>query len=184
MFKSKYKKILGEINQVLDTVDQSEIDSLLAAVVSANRIVMFGAGRVGMAARGFAMRLGHMGFNAYTLGDSTVPSIGVGDLIIIVSGSGETQTVVDIANLAKQNGSTVFAITGNSNSRIGKTANSILNLRAPSKTKIQNGWKSEQPMTTLNEQCLTIMFDSVVLQLMEAKGFTHETMWANHSNLE
>jgi D-arabinose 5-phosphate isomerase GutQ len=39
-------------------------------------------------------------------------------------------------------------------------------------------------MTTLNEQCLGIFFDAVVLLLMEKMNETHDTMWARHSNLE
>ena len=184
MFKNKFQIIINEIERVLQTVDGIEINNLIDAIISADKIILFGAGRVGMAARGFAMRLGHMGFKAYTLGDSTVPSIGVGDIIIIASGSGETQTVVDIAHLAKQNGAKVIAITGNQNSRIAKLSDCLVNLKAPSKTRIQNGWVSAQPMTTLNEQCLNVLFDTAVLQIMERKGFTHETMWNNHSNLE
>jgi len=43
---------------------------------------------------------------------------------------------------------------------------------------------SVQPMTTLNEQCLGIFFDAVVLQMMRQMDETHDTMWARHSNLE
>jgi D-arabinose 5-phosphate isomerase GutQ len=39
-------------------------------------------------------------------------------------------------------------------------------------------------MTTLNEQCLGIFFDALVLQLMKKMGETHVTMLERHSNLE
>jgi 6-phospho-3-hexuloisomerase len=75
-------------------------------------------------------------------------------------------------------------ITGNPDSRIGKYAHKVLKLSAPSKTKAVENFKSIQPMTTLNEQCLALLFDSISLLLMEKMGETHETMWARHSNLE
>ena len=81
---------------------------------------MCGAGRVGMAIRGFGMRLGHLGFTAFTLGDSTVPGISNGDLLIVASGSGETQTIVDLVTIASNNGVRIVAVTGNPESRIGK----------------------------------------------------------------
>jgi 6-phospho-3-hexuloisomerase len=180
----KIKNIIDEISIVLQKVDETQVDQLINEILSANKIVVCGAGRVGMAIRGFGMRLGHLGFNAYTLGDSTVPSIANNDLLIVASGSGETQTIFDLVSIAKKNNAKIAAVTGNSESRIGKLANVIVKIEAPSKTKKVDGLVSIQPMTTLNEQCLGIFFDAVVLKLMETMGETHDTMWNRHSNLE
>ncbi len=177
-------EITKEISFVLSDIAQSEVDALIGEIERAKKIVVCGAGRVGMATRGFGMRLGHLGLHAYTVGDSTVPSIGQGDLFIVSSGSGETQTIYDLVQRARQNGATVALVTGNPESRIGKSADVIVHLKAPSKAMPVGNVKSVQPMTTLNEQCLGIFFDAVVLQLMEIMGETHETMWARHSNLE
>jgi 6-phospho-3-hexuloisomerase len=130
------------------------------------------------------MRLGHLGLRAYTVGDSTVPSIGTGDLFLVASGSGETQTIYDLVVRAKENGAAIALVTGNPGSRMGKLADVIVVLKAPSKTKPIDGFQSVQPMTTLNEQCLGIFFDALVLCLMEVMGETHDTMWKRHSNLE
>jgi 6-phospho-3-hexuloisomerase len=104
--------------------------------------------------------------------------------LLIASGSGETQTIVDLATIAKKNGCTISSITGNPDSRIGKVSDVIVKLSAPSKTKQVSNFVSAQPMTTLNEQCLGIFFDALVLLLMEKMNETHDTMWARHSNLE
>ena len=61
------------------TAAESEIQNLIKEISKAKKIVVCGAGRVGMATRGFGMRLGHLGLKAYTLGDSTVPSIEKGE---------------------------------------------------------------------------------------------------------
>ena len=182
--KNKIDKILNEISIVLSKIEDKQVDKFLSEILTAKKIVVCGAGRVGMAIRGFGMRLGHLGLNAYTLGDSTVPSISEGDLLIVASGSGETQTIFDLVSIASSNKATVFAITGNLTSRIGLLANGFVILEAPSKTKAVDGFVSVQPMTTLNEQCLGIFFDAVVLRLMEMMQETHETMWNRHSNLE
>ncbi len=177
-------KIIDEISSVLSKVDPHQVDQLVKEIRSARKIVVCGAGRVGYAVKGFGMRLGHLGFNTYAVGDTTVPSISEGDLLIVATGSGETQTIFDLVSIAKKNNSTVIAVTGNPESRIGSLADIVVQITAPSKTKAVEGFVSIQPMTTLNEQCLGLFFDGVVLQLMDEMDETHDTMWARHSNLE
>jgi 6-phospho-3-hexuloisomerase len=182
--KSKFEIILQEIKTVLSQIDEKQVEILMDEILKAEKIVVCGAGRVGMAIRGFGMRLGHLGLQAYTLGDSTVPGIGEGDLLIVASGSGETQTIFDLVSIAKRNKSSIVAVTGNPESRIGLLADSFVKITAPSKTKAVDNIISVQPMTTLNEQCLGLFFDAVCLKLMERMGESHDTMWARHSNLE
>lgn len=184
MTKENIKLILSEINTVLSKIDELQIDDLLSSIISAKKIVAIGAGRVGLATKGFAMRLGHLGFSAYMLGDAATPSIGEGDMLLVSSGSGETQTIYDIVKIAKENKAKIALVTGNRDSRMGKLADVVVEIKAPSKTKKIEGFVSIQPMTTLNEQCLAIFFDAVVLKLMKKLNETHDTMWARHSNLE
>jgi 6-phospho-3-hexuloisomerase len=182
--KTKIDIILSELKTVLSQIDEGQVEILIDMILNADRIVVCGAGRVGMAIRGFGMRLGHLGLRAYTLGDSTVPGIGKGDLLIVATGSGETQTIFDLVSIAKKNNCSILAVTGNPESRIGLLADSIVKITAPSKTKSVDNFISIQPMTTLNEQCLGLFFDAVCLKLMDRMGETHDTMWARHSNLE
>jgi 6-phospho-3-hexuloisomerase len=67
---------------------------------------------------------------------------------------------------------------------MGRLAHTVVKISAPSKTKAVEGLVSSQPMTTLNEQCLMLFFDAVVLDLMAKTDQTHDDMWARHSNLE
>ena len=184
MIHNYSNKILDEIKKVLSQVKQKEVDELIEKIISSKTIVTVGAGRVGMAVKGFAMRLGHLGFHCYNLGDTTLPSIGEGDLFLVASGSGETQTIFDLVQIAYQNKANIFLVTGNPNSRMGKLATKTLTVQAPSKTKAVDGFQSIQPMTTLNEQSLGILFDAIILEIMNKTGETHDTMWDRHSNLE
>ena len=182
--KNKLKIILEEVSTVLNKVEDFQVEEMISEILNSNKIVVCGAGRVGMAIRGFGMRLGHLGFTAFTLGDSTVPGIANGDLLIVASGSGETQTIFDLVSIAKVNNVRIVVVTGNPESRIGKLAHVIVKLEAPSKTKKVDNFTSNQPMTSLNEQCLGIFFDAVVLQIMDKIGENHDSMWNRHSNLE
>jgi len=184
MIKKNIELILNEIKMVFVPLNEGQVLALRDEILKANKIVVCGAGRVGMAIRGFGMRLGHLGLQAHTLGDSIVPGIGTGDLLLVASGSGETQTIFDLVEIGKKNGARIGLVTGNSESRMGKLADVIVQISAPSKTKAVEGLTSIQPMTTLNEQSLGIFFDALVLDLMEKMRETHDTMWARHSNLE
>jgi 6-phospho-3-hexuloisomerase len=175
---------MEEISTALADLDENQVETLSAEILKANKIVVAGAGRVGMATMGFGMRLGHLGLKAYALGDSTVPSIGPGDLFLVSSGSGETQTILCLVESAKRSGAKVALVTGNPESRMGKIADVVVQIKAPSKTKPLENFSSIQPMTTLNEQCLGIFFDALVLRLMDKTAETHRSMWQRHSQLE
>ena len=184
MLHEKIGLILSEIQTFLPSLDEEETELFITEIRHANKIVGIGAGRVGMAVRAFIMRLKHLGLDSYFLGDSNVPGIGHGDLCLVASGSGETQSIFDLVKTAKQNGARIALITGNPDSRMGQYADTMVQLKAPSKVAHTDIRLSAQPMTTLNEQCLALLFDALVLVLMDKTNETHETMWGRHSNLE
>lgn len=184
MFISKINIVFKEINSVLSKVKDDDIVLLIENILKSEKVVVVGAGRVGMAAKAFAMRLMHLGINAYTLGDSNLPSIGKEDLLVVCSGSGETQTIYDLTFIAKNSGVKIVAITANVNSRIAKLADHIVEIKAPTKLKKINVIESVQPMTTLMEQSLFLFFDALVLDLMEKLNISSDQMKENHSVLE
>ena len=181
-YQEYLKAVLSEITYTLEAIEEESLLHLISMIDCANTIVVCGAGRVGLAVRGFGMRLGHLGYRAYTLGDSVVPHIKEGDLLIVASGSGETQTIYDVVKNAKGNGAKGALISGRVGSRIYRLSDHLVLMKSPS--KISSERTSIQPMTTLNEQCVQILFDLVVLMIMERTNQTHEDMWTRHSNLE
>lgn len=184
MIKNKTNLIIKEIQHVLDKINEKQVTNLVNAILKAKKIVVVGAGRMGIASKAFAMRLSHMKFNSFTLGDSNVPNIGKGDLLLVSSGSGETQTIYDLVQIARLHNSRIALITTNADSRMAKLSNLIVEVHAPSKLRQIRSFKSRQPMTTLNEQVLWIFFDALTLLLMEKKGYDSDEMWKNHSILE
>jgi 6-phospho-3-hexuloisomerase len=180
------KIIISEIESVFHDLNIKNISEFIDTIANHNsRIVLCGAGRVGYAVKGFSMRLSHLGKKSYFLGDSNVPSITQNDILLVASGSGETQSIYNITLQAKNNGSKILCVTSNTNSRIAKLSDIILELPAPNKSsKDSSKVKSIQPMTTLNEQCLSLLFDAIVMELMVKLNENSNTMWNRHSNLE
>lgn len=184
MIQNNIENILSEIKTVLIKIKQEECDNLIQEILNANKIVWIWAWKVGMATKWFIMRLGHFWYNAWFLWDTTVPHIWKWDLLLVVSWSWETQTIYDLVLIWKNNWAKIALITWNPESRMWKLADVILKVTAPSKTKEVDWFKSIQPMTTLNEQSLQLLFDGLVLEIMENTWETHDSMWARHSNLE
>ena len=179
-----HKEILGEINLALEELDLETCESFINIILKSNRIVLYGAGRVGFVMKGFAKRLRHLGLESYFLDDVTLPFTGPGDLMIIGSGSGSTPTVKVVAELAKNNGLDLILITAKSTSPIAKMSSSAIIISVPSKEDIDKYAASIQPMTTLFEQALFILLDALVLNMMQILGESKESMKRRHNVIE
>ena len=154
-------------------------------IEGAERVFLAGCGRSGLMVRGFAMRLMHMGKKVYVVGETTTPSINQGDLLIIASGSGETGSLVAMANKCKKIGASLATVTIFPKATIGKLADCVVVIDAPTaKSQQKTAVTSIQPMGSLFEQSLLLYFDSIILSLMERENLTSDIMFRLHANLE
>ena len=177
--------VCGELSRTLSAISPAQMKQLADAILKAKRVFVAGAGRRGMMARCFVMRLMHMGLQAYMVGEVVTPGIAAGDLLLIASGSGETASLVCMAKKAKQLGAAVASVTIYPASTIGTMSEPAVVIHAPtSKSDIDTGFRSVQPMGSLFEQSLLICLDYIILILMEKTQITAEQMFARHANLE
>ena len=177
--------ITGELNAVLLAIDNNEINDFLRLLDNGTAVFTAGAGRSGMMARAFCMRLMHLGTTSYVVGETTTPGIKAGDVLVICSGSGKTLSLVSMANKAHGYGAKVALITIDPLSAIGQTADVVVNIPAVSpKADNQGAIKSRQPMGNLFEQSLLIFLDVCIMLLMDKKEADAETMFGRHANLE
>ncbi|MDD4570327.1 MAG: SIS domain-containing protein, partial [Tepidanaerobacteraceae bacterium] len=86
-------KIVEELKNTLEKVNPIKSNVLAEKIINANKIFVAGQGRSGFAVKSFAMRLMHIGYDVYVVGETVTPNIEKGDLLIIGSGSGETATL-------------------------------------------------------------------------------------------
>jgi len=184
MFQKMGKQVLDELSVVLSQVDEREVDQLAEAIVNARRIVTTGAGRMGMMARAFAMRLSHLNLQAYHISDCNTPRVGKGDLLLVCSGSGETKTIVSLATVAKSYGTQIGLVTARRASTIQEISDVSVFLPAATKIQEDQGFLSIQPMTSLTEQSCLMFLDILVLILMDRLQQTHEMLKSRHSILE
>ncbi len=174
------KEILSEIKHVLEINPEKSEAGLIKAINSAKSVFVLGAGRSGLIAKSFAMRLMQAKINCFAVGETITPSIKKGDLLIALSGSGETKTVNDIAFEALQSGAKVAAITADNKSGLAKNASLVILLKA----KTKKGGKSIQPLGSLFEQSAFIFLEGVVLGLMKKNKISEKSMTKKHASLE
>jgi 6-phospho-3-hexuloisomerase len=163
--------VLEELRSVLSQVSSADAERFVQGLLSAKKIFVCGAGRSGLAAKAFAMRLMHFGLDAHVIGETTTPDYGPSDLLVVCSGSGETGSLVSIADKAKRIGGSTALITIVPGSTIARAAGCCVQIPAPSpKTNSGAVVTSIQPMGSLFEQALLLFLDSAILRLMELEG--------------
>jgi 6-phospho-3-hexuloisomerase len=185
MQTSQYtSEILNELHRTFEYIQDEQTEQLIDGILQANKIFVAGAGRSGFMAKSFVMRMMHMGLDPYVVGETVTPNLEKDDIFIVGSGSGETKSLVAMTEKAKSIGATVAAITISPNSSIGKFADIVLEIPAQSKSGEDSEYKSIQPMGSLFEQSLLLIYDSIILRFMERNGMNSETMYGRHANLE
>jgi 6-phospho-3-hexuloisomerase len=175
--------VLEEVIGCIQNIDMSQIDLLIKEISRAKRIFCIGMGRSGFLIQAFCMRLNHLGFDAYLLGGVPCPPAKMGDLIIAASGSGETLGIITVLQKAQQIGVKTVIITASTGSSVSAYGDIIIRIQAPS-TLIHNCKQSGQPMRTLFEQTVFIIYESIILWLKNYCNITEEEMVQRHANLE
>ena len=175
---------VADLAAVVAAMPDDAADPLIEAILSSKRICLYGAGREGLALRGFAMRLFHMGRDAHVVADMTTPPVGPGDLLIVTAGQGWLPTAETFMDIAKSAGARTAIITAQPAGRGAKKADLQLVIPAQTMANDQGAKVSVLPMGSLFEIAEAIVFELVILKLRDRVGETAETMRARHTNLE
>ncbi|WP_025686084.1 6-phospho-3-hexuloisomerase [Paenibacillus maysiensis] len=175
--------IMSELKENNSRNNEIKLDTLLEDLLKSKKIFLCGAGRSQLMIRAFAMRLMQLGLNAYVVGDTTTPHSTPGDLLVIASGSGETSCLISIANSAKRNNLKLALFTTNINSKLANLADYSINISAPNKS-LDDKSVSFQPLGTLFEQKSLLMYDVIVIELMNLLNVGSQYMSQNHADLE
>lgn len=180
----KVSAILAELHRVFIAQNMVNQEIFLERIVAAEKVVCVGAGRVGLALAGFAKRLRHLGKDAFWIHDVTLPRMDGNDLMVVGSGSGETESIVAFGRIAKREGLEVALVTSTPLSRLSEIADVVVLIPKlePAIAGSQGG--SIQPMTTLFEQSCQIYLDATVLRLMELLQTSGKQMSELHNGIE
>ena len=171
-----------EISDVVGNLDQQQLSALVEAMLAAERVFVCGSGRSLLMMRAFAMRLMHIGVEAYVVGETITPAIADGDLLIAGSGSGQTRVTLATVQAAADRGADTAVITAHGDSEIAGACDLLVVVPAPVTGAVSS--ISRQPPGSLFEQSLLVIGDALILTVMERLGTTIEQMRARHTKLE
>lgn len=180
------QRILQELSSYVERIQDEDFVELLTAIQQARHIFLSGAGRSGLCVQAFANRLLHLNFRVSVVGEITAPHAQKDDVLILASGSGETPRLVALAHQAKRIGLPIACITLDSHSTLAQLSSVVIVLpgTSPKRQPTASFTPSFQPMGSAYEQFCFLIYDAIVLELMDQRKITSEQMFQNHANLE
>ena len=194
-FQKASDELLEWTKLAVQSMDPSQVEIMIDMIlnVRGRKILLAGAGRSGLVARAFAMRLMHLEFDVFVVGETITPAVETNDILMAISGSGETSFIVSAARMAKQRGANVIAITSFPKSPLGNIADHVVLLSGRTELAEKRDYLSRQivgdheplaPMGTLFELSCMVFLDSIIAELMHRLGKDEGTMLRRHATIE
>lgn len=190
--KKTAENITKHALEVIDRIDEKQVDKMIQVISKSKSVFIVGSGRSELIGMAFAMRLMHLGFVVYVIGDVTTPAINKNDCLIAISGSGETRTVTIAAETATESGASVIGLTANTKSTLGKFLDVTVNIE--SKTKVpwkhytshvlKGNYDDLTPMGTLFEDSTHLFLDGLIAEFMARLGKKEVDLKRRHATIE
>jgi 6-phospho-3-hexuloisomerase len=191
------EEILRGIRRAINAIDPGQVETLLDTLLHMKRggrkVLVLGAGRSGLVGKAFAMRLMHLGFDVYVMGETITPAIGEGDIVIIISGSGSGAMSTTAARMAKRLGALIFAVTSYPNSDLAQTSDNLVFVPGREVVAEESDYQNRQllgeheslaPMGTLFEDTCGVFLDGLIAELMVRLEVSEAVMRKKHSTIE
>jgi 6-phospho-3-hexuloisomerase len=180
------------IKDIAQRLDKESIKKTIEYIMNADSIFITGAGRSGLVGKAFAMRLMHLGFTSYVVGESTTPAVHKNDVVIAISGSGETRSVSDLGRIAKDIGATLITVTSNKDSTLGHISDTTLEIHGRSKEDtggylerhMRGEYSHLTPLGTSFEISSLVFLDALVAELIYITGASEADLKSRHAKLE
>ena len=124
--------IYGSLERTKKSINADELQKCCEAVISADKIFIFGLGNSASVAQDAAHKLFRLGKDSTAYTDNHMQAIaathtGKSTLVIGVSHSGKSKDIVDALKLSRENGATTVAITSLGNHPLKKVSDIVLN---------------------------------------------------------
>jgi len=160
------------------------VKDFIQRIQNAESIFFSAQGRTGFILRCFCMRLMHLGYSVYFCGETVTPAITGSDLLIVLSGSGETPSTLEAVRLAKQYEAETYGILGNIESRIGSLVDHSLHLPGTTKLCREGEPESAQMAGSLFEQSAFLFLEAVVLKIYQTRKKDVGSVSSRHAVIE
>lgn len=176
--------ILEENRSLVQNISEKAAGDLIRKIREAESIFFSAQGRAGFILRCFCMRLMHLGYSVYFCGETVTPAITDKDLLIVLSGSGETPSTLEAVRLAKQQKAKTYGILGHTESGIGSLADHTLHLPGTTKLCREGEPESSQMAGSLFEQSAFLFLEAVVLKIYQTRKKDVGSVSSRHAVIE
>jgi 6-phospho 3-hexuloisomerase len=180
-------EIANQVEVNTNTLDFKDVINTIELILeikdSKNIIFIYGAGRSGFIGRCFAQRLMHLGIKSCYISDAVTYQYTNKDLLILISGSGETTSTVAISKKAKEIGGKIISFCSNPKSTIGNLSDYVIEIKGKSKD-VALTQKTLAPYTSLFDISTLAVLDSIGGILMEKLNVSEEDIDKRHATIE
>ena len=180
-------EIAEQIKKNAELMDNGQLIKLIELILEKKKddcmVFVYGAGRSGFVGRCFAQRMMHLGIKSYFVSDAITPQYTSKDLVVIISGSGETTSPVAITQKANRIGGSIALLTGNPKSTIGELSDIIIKIEGKRKD-IATSQDTLAPYTSLFDISTLSVLDSIGGTLMKILGVTESDIDKRHATIE
>ncbi len=165
-----------EIVNLIQSVSEEQIDTFLDTMLtldSSRNILVSGVGTSGVAAQKIVHALRCQQYRAHYLspGDALHGASGAvqkGDILIVISNGGTSDTVNTTARIAKDRGARVFAVTSREDSPLAVIADHLITVKVTQESDYAG------LLATASILCVIALFDSMISVLQKERNFTRE----------
>jgi len=170
-------RLSGRIGAAFDQA----VEALLACLEARHKIIVCGVGKSGNIARKFAATLNSTGATSVNLNpqDALHGDLGVlddGDVVVLLSYSGETQELVDLLPHLRRSAATLIAITGQGNSMLASNSDLVLDVA------VQREACPLNLAPTSSTTAMLVLCDALAMVLLEARGLKQDDFARYHPN--
>jgi len=170
------KELLNYIDSVMSEADWTGFVELADMLPQASRTFVTGAGRSGLVARSFGMRLMHAGLPAFIPGETATPAAEIGDLLVGVSCTGTTGYTEYLARRARELGAKVIVITAEVKSPMALGAHKVILVPARGGDIVVRA--------AVFEHAASLCLDAVFNILVDRLEIDPDSLRQRHANLE
>ena len=119
------------IQRLVNNLNEANINALIAKISSSQKVMICGSGASRLAAEDLNMKLMRQGINTIYFADSQMWKVFLGyldenDVLILISHSGETTEIVNLAKSAHDKGIYIASMTGFEGSRLAELTDCLL----------------------------------------------------------
>ena len=176
--------VLEENRSLVQRLSDKAAQDFIRRIFDAKSIFFSAQGRAGFILRCFCMRLMHLGFSVYFCGETITPAITSDDLLIVLSGSGETSSTLESVKSAKKYHAKTCGILGNMESKIASLVDMSLHIPGTTKLCREGEPHSSQMAGSLFEQSAFLFLEAVILKMYQTRKKDVGSVSSRHAVIE